>query len=45
MFNFLGVVFAGGDECGEFDSFVGGQGDFVNLFHGNFRVRETMNKG
>ena len=29
---------AGGNEFGQCGVFVGGQGDFVNLFHGYFRV-------
>jgi hypothetical protein len=30
----LGVAFAGGNELGKRGTFVGGQGNFVNLLHG-----------
>ena len=39
VFDFFGTPCAVGNELGEFEAFFGGQGHFVNLFHGNFRVR------
>jgi len=33
VFNFLCTAFAGGNEFGEFDAFVVGEGYNVNLFH------------
>ena len=41
VFDFAGVGFAFGDELRQFVSFVGGEGNFVKFFHGNFRVRRN----
>ena len=40
MFNSLGVGFAFGNQLGEFEAFVGGQGNFINLLHGDILVWE-----
>ena len=39
MFDFAGVGFAFGDELRQFVSFVGGEGNFINLLHDDFLVR------
>jgi hypothetical protein len=40
----LGIALAGGNELEEFVAFAGGQGNFVEFFHGNFLVCERKKK-